>query len=316
MGLQSFDALWDYARPGDTESKFRALLPAYEAAGDPGPLAELLTQLARTLGLQQQFDEAHALLDRAEALVADHAGPDLSAPGARPIAVARVRCLLERGRVFNSSGARDRARPLFLEAHAAAQALGEDFHEVDAAHMMEIVETGEAKLEWNGRALRRAESSDDARAVRWLASLYNNRGWTLQELGRLDEALAMFERRLAWLEAHPPAGTAEAGDGHALQIGIAHWSIAKMFRLLGRTEEALAIQRRLLDTPAGADDGFVHEELAECLVALGRDAEAGPHFAQAHTLLRQDPWLVRNEAERLARLERLAREGPAGPTAI
>jgi hypothetical protein len=95
MGLQSFDALWDYARPGETETKFRALLPAYEAAGEPVPLAELLTQLARTLGLQQQFDEAHALIDRAEALIA----PDLQRklePAAPTAAGGRLAGLLAR----------------------------------------------------------------------------------------------------------------------------------------------------------------------------------------------------------------------------
>jgi tetratricopeptide (TPR) repeat protein len=306
MGSQSFDALWDYGRPGETETKFRALLPEYEAAGDPGPLAELLTQIARTLGLQQEFDEAHALLDRADALIAARARAAAgSAAGGAPLEVARVRSLLERGRVFNSAGARARAEPLFHEAYQAALALGADDYIVDAAHMLEIVETGPAKLEWNARAVAHAESSQDARARRWLGSLYNNRGWTLHELGRLDEALAMFEKRLAWLEQHPPA------DGlarHALQIGVAHWSIAKMFRLLGRVGEALEIQNRLLEAKSGADDGYVHEELAECLLALGREAEARPGFARAHALLSKDPWLVRHEP---ARLERLARLGGA-----
>jgi tetratricopeptide (TPR) repeat protein len=300
MGLQSFDALWDYARPGETETKFRALLPAFEAAGEPVPLAELLTQLARTLGLQQQFDEAHALIDRAEALIA----PDLeNAPPAGPAAIARVRCLLERGRVFNSSGAPERAAPLFRDAVGAAEAIGEAYHAIDASHMMEIVASGEAKLEWNARATAMAEATDDPRARRWLGALYNNRGWTLFESGRPDDALAMFELRLAWLEAHPPED--EGSDRHGLQIGVAHWSIARVFRTLGRVEEALAIQRRLLESDTGKADGFVHEELAECLTALGRDEEARASFARAHALLSQDIWLARNEAPRLERLARL-----------
>jgi len=306
MNAPSFDALWDYARPGETETKFLALLPEYEAAGDPGPLAELLTQIARTLGLQQEFEKAHAMLDRADSMIA--AGARSAGGGASavaPLGVARVRSLLERGRVHNSAGERDRAAPLFHEAYQLALALGADYHAVDAAHMLEIVETGMAKLDWNAIAVTLAEASHDARARRWLGALYNNRGWTLHELGRLDEALAAFEKRLEWLEANPPE---EGRDRHETDVGIAHWSIAKMFRLLGRVDEALVIQERLLETKGAAADGYVPEELAECLYALGREAEARPRFAQAYDMLSQDPWLVRNEAVRLERLAELARD--------
>jgi len=309
MTARSFDALWDYARPGETETKFRDLLPDYEAAGDPGPLAELLTQIARTLGLQQEFEEAHAMLDRADALIASGARSGAAAAsGVAPLGVARVRSLLERGRVYNSAGERDRAAPLFHEAYQLALALGADYHTVDSAHMLEIVETGVAKLDWNATAVTLAEASRDARARRWLGALYNNRGWTLHELGRLDEALATFEKRLAWLEANPPE---DGVDRHETEIGIAHWSIAKMFRLLGRVDEALVIQERLHATKAGETDGYIHEEMAECLYALGREDEARARFARAYALLSQDPWLERNEAARLERLAELSRS--SGP---
>lgn len=298
MDLPPFDPLWDYGRPGETETKFRELLPAYEAAGEPGPLAELLTQIARALGLQQLFAEAHAMLDRAEAIVAQ------AGKGGEAVEVARVRCLLERGRVHNSSGARERSAPLFHDAYLAALAIGADGHAVDAAHMLEIVDTGTAKLEWNARAVAHAEASADPRTRRWLGALYNNRGWTLHELGRLDEALEMFEARLAWLEHNP---SPQGRERHEAEIGIAHWSIAKMFRLLGRVDEALEIQQGLQRTKAGAGDGFVHEELAECLLAVGRAGEARASFAMAHAVLSEDPWLRRNEPGRLERLERLAR---------
>lgn len=266
----------------------------------PGTLVELLTQIARCLGLQQQFDEAHALLDRADAILA--ATADGSAAGGA-LETARARSLLERGRVYNSSGARERAAPLFHDAYLAALALGADDLAIDAAHMLEIVGTGTGRLEWNARAVAHAEASSDPRARRWLGALYNNRGWTLHELGRLDEALAAFEMRLAWLEQNPPP---DGSGKNESEIGVAHWSIAKMFRLLGRVEEALDIQRRLAQTQAGDRDGYVHEELGECLLALGRSVEARASFEQAHALLSEDPWLRRSEPERLERLGRLA----------
>src|SRR5688572_21565066 len=84
--LPNFDELWDYNDPATTEQKFRALLPRAEASADRFYHAQLLTQLARAQGLQRKFDEAHATLDQ----VAQVDQPP-----------ARVRYLLERGRVFN-----------------------------------------------------------------------------------------------------------------------------------------------------------------------------------------------------------------------
>jgi hypothetical protein len=59
-----FDSLWDYSNPEQTESKFREILLQI-AEKDPAHL-ELLTQVARTQGLQRKFDEAHQTLDQVE----------------------------------------------------------------------------------------------------------------------------------------------------------------------------------------------------------------------------------------------------------
>ena len=93
-----FDALWDYNNPAETEAKFRDLLPNAESPDRVAYRAELLTQIARTLGLQQKFDAAHAMLHQVE--------PMLDKAGDR----ARVRYLLERGRTFSFT---ERQRRLF-----------------------------------------------------------------------------------------------------------------------------------------------------------------------------------------------------------
>ena len=94
------DSFWEYTDPAASEARFRAAMTS--AQGDAR--LELLTQIARTYGLRQRFDEAHAVLNEVERQLAD-AGP-------RP----RIRYLLERGRTFNSSGESDKARALFVEA--------------------------------------------------------------------------------------------------------------------------------------------------------------------------------------------------------
>src|SRR5688500_12792231 len=119
-----FDSLWSYDDPAATEGRFREILPQAIESGDRGYHAELLTQIARTQGLQRQFADAHNTLDRALDIL-----PQATAR-------ARIRYLLERGRVFNSSGEPENGRPLFMEAWDLARANGEDNLAVDAAHMV------------------------------------------------------------------------------------------------------------------------------------------------------------------------------------
>ncbi len=284
--LPRFDDLWDYDQPDKSEGRFRDLLPKARASGDNTYLAELLTQIARSQGLQGRFDEAHTTLDEAEGLLA-LAGPR-----------AEVRYLLERGRVFNSSRRPKDARPLFLEAWQVADAEGEDFYAVDALHMLQIVDPPEEGLEWAQKAMALAERSEDPRARGWLGSLYNNTGWTYHDMGRYEEALQTFQKGLEW----------QKQAGRERQAGIAAWTVGRALRSLGRYDQALEMQHANLRAreKAGEPDGYVHEELGECLLALNRREEASPHFARAYALLSQDPWLTANEAERLSRLERLA----------
>jgi tetratricopeptide (TPR) repeat protein len=280
-----FDSLWDYDHADSTETAFRALLPAAEASGDRDYLAQLLTQIARTEGLQMRFEDADATLARAESLLAPGPG------------VGRVRLLLERGRVLRSSKRREESKQPFLSAWEMAREIGADGFAVDAAHMLGIAEEGEVSIAWNRKAIDYAERSSDPKARGWLGSLYNNLGWTYHDRGDPEAALGLFRKAL----------TAREEAGVPGPIRIARWCVARALRSLGRIEEALSAQQALLaeNEAAGAPDGYVHEELAECLAALHRDAEAAPHFAAAYDLLSKDEWLRRDEPDRLERLRRL-----------
>lgn len=77
---------------------------------------------------------------------------------------------------------------------------------------------------------------------------------------------------------------------------------------MGRLDEALTKQQALLleSEQSGEPDGYVFEELGECLLALGRADEARPYFAQAYALLSQDAWLAADEPQRLERLKALS----------
>ncbi|MEE8154858.1 MAG: tetratricopeptide repeat protein [Phycisphaerales bacterium] len=283
--LPDLQELWDYNDPAGTELKLRAVLARPEASDDRGYHAELLTQIARAQGLQRQFEEAHRTLDEAEEMI----DGDMHR--------ARVRLWLERGRVFNSSGSKDKARPLFITAWELASRKGLDGLAVDAAHMVATVEVGRKTLKWNHRALDLANSSSDPDAQRWTGSLCNNIGWTYHNERDFERALEYFEQALQHRQT----------QGKPDDIRIARWCIARCLRSLERVEEALAIQRELAQEIAAIEnpDGYVYEELAECLHALERSDEAKPYFRRAHELLSKDAWLVESEPQRIEHLAEL-----------
>jgi tetratricopeptide (TPR) repeat protein len=280
----ALDRWWSFDRPAESEARFRA-----EAAKLPENSAarlELLTQVARSQGLQRKFDEAHSTLDQVETAL----------PGL-PSRVA-VRYLLERGRVFNSSQQPERAVPLFRDALERARAANEDFLAIDAAHMLGIAVAPQDRLRWNLEAAAMTERTGDIRSKRWLASLYNNIGWTYHERREYAKALTYFEQALPEWQAR----------GDPANVRFAHWAIARSYRSLGRYDEALAIQRRLVaeSTAANAPDGYVHEELAELLLVKGDAAEARKQFGRAYELLSADPGFAATEPARLARLREQA----------
>lgn len=282
-----FDALWDYDHPERSEAAFRDHLGRIPE-GHPARL-ELLTQIARAQGLQRKFDQAHQTLDQVETQL-----------GERP-SRARVRYLLERGRVLNSSGRAAEANPLFEQAAGLARQLGEDFYAVDAVHMLAITALPDESLALNLQAIVLAEASAQERARGWLASLYNNTGWAYHDQGNYQAALDCFERALERRKE----------KGERVQTLIAAWCVARAMRSLERTQEALERQLALEKEweQVGESDGYVFEEIGECLLALVRPAEARPYFAEAYRRLSQDPWLVEQEP---GRLERLMALGAAG----
>lgn len=280
--LPDFDSLWNYDQPATTESAFRSLLPL--TPPDLDHELQLLTQIARAQGLQRQFAPAHATLDDVERRLT------------AATVTAHVRLLLERGRLFNSAGVPQQARPYFEQAWQLAQASGEPGYAVDAAHMLGILET--PALDWNLKALALAESSPDLRARRWRASLCQNIGWTYHDRGDFAAALGYFQSTLALRQE----------QGNPRDVRIAHWLVARALRSLNRAAEALEIQQALsLELQHATEtDPYVDEELGECLLALGRAAEAQPHFARAYAVLSQDDRFAQYESARLQRLRALA----------
>ncbi len=227
--------LWDFDDPAGSEQRFREAAAAAEGA----ERGIWLTQVARALGLQERYDEAHAVLD------------DLSPDGSPELA---VRLLLEQGRLYRSSGDPEHARPFFDEAATAAERAGLDELRVDALHMTALTSGPAEQVAVIEHALAVAGASSDPRARDWDASLLNNLGMTHADAGEFGRALVVFEDALA----------ARERIGDPSRTRVARWMVAWALRNLGRRDEALALQRALkseLDA-LGEEDPYVDEELA------------------------------------------------------
>ncbi|WP_370037267.1 tetratricopeptide repeat protein [Nocardioides sp.] len=240
--------LWDVDDPVASEARFReaaaqALSPAREV---------LLSQVARALGLQQRYDEAHAVLDGL----------------GEPSPEVGVRRLLERGRLLRSAGEPEAARPAFAEAVALARGAGLEALEIDAMHMVALVAPLEEQVPATQRALARARECHDTRARDWDASLLNNLGMAHVERGDWRAALAAFDAAM----------TARARMGEDERTRVARWMVGWALRNLGHIDMALDVQQALKEDldEIGLEDPYVDEELAllESLMAniddLGR----------------------------------------------
>lgn len=278
------DSLWDYEHPAISESRFRQALASPDI--DAATQAALLTQIARAQGMQGQFAKGNQALDTVQNQL----------PALPPL--VSVRYMLERGRILHGMGEVARAWRWYHSALLLAQKDDLEIYAIDAMHMLALTATGRAALDWNLKALAVAEHSTTPQAANWMASLYNNIGWLYLDLKDNAHALEYLRKAQAWHEQHDPGKP----------LLIARWSVARALRLSGEYDKALAIDLDLERawTKLGEEDGYVYEEIAECMLALDRVADAKPYFSMAYTTLSKDAWLVQHEAARLNRLKTLS----------
>ena len=292
--LENFDDFWGLGDPVEIEKKFRELLPQAKALADPSTYLQLLSQIALAQGIQKKFDAAHATLDDAERFLT----PEYN--------LARVRILLERGRVFQQAENLTEAMRFFVQSFELSSKHKFDFHTINAAHMIAIAaEKTEEKIKWNQLAIDLAQKTKEQRAHLWLGSLYNNLGQNFLEAKRFEKALDAFEKALKH--------RIEQSD--VPNIRVAKWAVARTLRALDRLDEALAIQLRLLEeydaiTASGNLDmpaemftlirGWVAEEVAEIY-----DAKAKIFAKLAYADLSTNAMFQKTEPARLERLRQI-----------
>ncbi|KAI8851249.1 hypothetical protein BC829DRAFT_387671 [Chytridium lagenaria] len=256
MLSEDIDELWTFNDPSTSESRFKELLDKTEA----GPLhAEILTQLARSLGLQRKFEEAKELLEKSKSEIMRLEDADPTESVLIDLRVSRTRHLLELGRVINSSGDASGSIRYFRMAIQISR-LGPSerlqYYEIDGLHMLAIVESEvEVKVQRTQEALEICEKSTYQRTQGWILSLLNNLGWTFHDNGRYEEALDAFQKAEQYGRKRLAAGDSKFDE----RVRIARWTVARTLRSLERFDEALEIQRV---GELEKKDGYVYEELA------------------------------------------------------
>lgn len=290
MAKEPINKLWDFSDPKLSESRFRGRLAEEEKENAPlVERMEILTQVARAEGLQQKFKEAHKTLDTVEATL-----PLLGST------LVETRYHLERGRAFNSSGNKEKAKEEFLKALESGKKGVHDYFAIDAVHMMGIADEPAKQLEWTERGIAMAEASSEDRAKLWLGTFYNNSGWTYFGIGEYQKALDLFIKNQKFAESR----------NNIKNVQIAKWCQAKMYRFLKQLDTSLSIQRELekaMQDKTMDEDGYVYEEIAECLLAQGKANDAKPYFKRAYDLLSKDIWMQKDEKARLERMEDLSK---------
>jgi len=280
------DSYWDFDHPQESEQRFRVQIGLAEESGDRATRGELMTQLARAVGMQGRLDGADEILT----------GLQAELPTLPP--VVSIRYMLERGRLIQTQGQTQRAWRWYHSALLDAQKNHLDFFAIDAMHMLGLTDTGRAALDWNLKALDLAEHSSAPHVDDWVGSLCNNIGWLYHDLKDYPKSLAYLRRAQAWHEAH----------GSDRPLLVARWSVAKLLRLTGEPEKALPIQLDLERawTKRGEEDGYVYQEIAENMMLLGQVQDAARYYGKAYATLSRDPWIAKRDAALLARLKQLS----------
>jgi tetratricopeptide (TPR) repeat protein len=219
-------AYWDFDDPESSRSRFEKLL---EGDYPVEVLGEIRCQIARSFGLQNQFDLGFEMLQRVV-----------------PVGRSEGCLMLEHGRLLRSSGKVEQSREWFENALL----VNDEDLKIDALHMLALIETPEKAEQLNGEALMLSRSSNDPFAKRWQGSLLNNLAWTYFNTGRVGEALELFKEVVALREI----------SGTSYQLHVAKWCVARCYRELQQSECAIEILNMLLQDD---DDEYVFEELAE-----------------------------------------------------
>lgn len=300
--------VWDVANASEAEYRFKKLAEKIASADSDTEStniekttiafvkrmekAQVLTQLARSVGLQDRFEEAYSLLDQAEAIWDKFKNQPQENDTNHSISVLFVRINIEKGRIHNSSGQPQQAIPFFRTACYEAQKYPKDpvlrYLLIDALHMLAIAApsvTDKSKYADLGIKIAENENSDQ-RVKNWLGPLLNNAAWDAVDNGRFEDAISLFQRAVvirkgsvdqldnAQITSLTSEDMKKAKDKRVTAWKIARWSVGHAQILAGKDADALSTLSNILED--GMDGPAIREDLAR-LYAKRNDKIAAQH---------------------------------------
>ncbi|KLO08777.1 hypothetical protein SCHPADRAFT_908369 [Schizopora paradoxa] len=297
-------AVWDLTpNSAGAQARFAELLSSSTTEFSDVDKAQLQTQLARTLGLQNHFEDAHKLLDEAEQFFRTEQTKSVESTPAtlkQSFVVLKMRIELERGRVYNSAGMPEHAEPHFLAACEAAASVEKSagdqdpstidaleiisYLKIDALHMLAIVATSNAlRVSYANQGIALARDADRARgrSYTWLGPLLNNLGWDTLEAGDFKNAIVVFQEaaevRRDELDLLGGDHSGEEGDKRKRKAftswKIAVWSVGHAQMQAGKEEDAYDTLTNLLKQDA--DGPSIREDLTHICLWKAKRSERG-----------------------------------------
>ncbi len=287
------ETVWNPLDLTKTEREYRDLLMAVKEQNDVDHSreAEILSQIARALAAQNHCMEARLLLQEAERIVEEFS--------ASCSIQAKIRVFLEKGRLCVQEKTPSLARQHFSQAWALSVQAKEDYFVVDVAQMMAAIDTPKMQQEWIKKAIEVAETSAQEKTKKFLGTLYSIHAQKLNDLHQYDAALEVFQK----------AGEALMREGSKQEAFHAKFAAGKVLRFLKRFEEALQVQKKLLEElrSEGSSSGRVFEEVAECYNELKQADQAQVYFELAYRDLSSSEWVKDDQPLRLKRLKELGK---------
>ena len=208
------DDLFKARSYAEATEKYLEAVPAAEEEGEEVTLVEALSQAARGYLAQGKKEEGRPWLERAETVASDKEPKGWS----RYIGV--------KGRFEWKDDKLQEATATFTDMYDYC--LRHKLHEraVDAAHMVAITAGHEEQIVWARKGIEAAEAG---KLDGWLGPLWNNLGWTYDEMGQFQESLEALKKAR---EYHH-----KVGDEHAKLV--ADWSVGHAYRKLEQLDTAL-----------------------------------------------------------------------------
>lgn len=302
--LQKADSLFNERQQTEALEAYLEAARKAEAEEDSSNLAESYSQIARCYLSLDKKEDGRPWLAKAGETASE------SNPG------GWSRYLGVRGR-FEWKDAAEEAQAVSPEAPVAAATFKQMYQfcmendlfnrAIDAANMITLTGTMDERVEWG---LRGIEAAEKGNVEGWLAPLWNNLGWTYNDLGRYKESLdALMKAR----EYHYKKGD----DKSKL---IADWSVGHAYRMNGQLDSAATWMQNVHEwstrrysaesVPGNAEwVGFSFKELGELALANGDRKAALDDFTEAKKYFTEagmQNWDARGFEELSQKIEKLS----------